>query len=65
MNCKQTPMYWSNGVYGSKIDHQTDRDLDHWIREQYIKHHSDKSGAFSVAESTEGKKKHESKNSKG
>jgi len=52
-------MYWENGSYGSAIDHKTDRDLDQWVREQYIKHHSQKSGAFSVAESIERMKKHE------
>lgn len=48
-------MYWKNGSYGSKIDHKTDKDLDPWIREQYIKHHSQQSGAFSVDEATERK----------
>lgn len=52
---KQTPMYWQNGMYGCKTDHQIDRDLDAWVKEQYIKHHSQKSGAFSIGEITEGK----------
>lgn len=59
MTRKQTPMYWQNGSYASKTGHKIEKDLDPWIKSEYIKHHSQKSGAFSVAESTERKKKHE------
>ncbi|TOY85739.1 hypothetical protein DIS15_02845 [Levilactobacillus brevis] len=54
---KQTPMYWQDGSYASKTGHKIERDLDPWVREQYAKHHSQKSGAFSVEEITEGKHK--------
>ena len=43
-------MYWQNGSYASKTGHKIERDLDPWFREQYAKHHSQKSGAFSVEE---------------
>ncbi|KIR08694.1 hypothetical protein RA16_06880 [Levilactobacillus brevis] len=52
---KQTPMYWQNGSYASKTGHKIERDLDSWFREQYAKHHSQKSGAFSVGELTKAK----------
>lgn len=52
---KQTPMYWQNGSYASKTGHKIERDLDPWVREQYAKHHSQKSGAFSVGEITKAK----------
>ncbi|WP_367370605.1 hypothetical protein [Levilactobacillus brevis] len=47
---KQTPMYWQNGSYASKTGHKIERDLDPWVREQYAKHHPQKSGAFFVEE---------------
>lgn len=53
---KQTPMYWQDGSYASKTGHKIERDLDPWVREQYAKHHSQKSGAFSVAEVIQSKK---------
>ena len=52
-------MYWQNGSYASKTGHKIERDLDPWFREQYAKHHSQKSGAFSVEEITERKDKNE------
>jgi len=56
---RQTPMYWQNGSYGSKIDHITEHDLMPWSKKEYAKHHSQQSGAFSVAEMTERKDKRE------
>lgn len=52
---KQTPMYWQDGSYASKTGHKIERDLDPWVREQYAKHHSQKSDAFSVGELTKAK----------
>jgi len=52
-------MYWQNGSYGSKIDHITEHDLMPWSKKEYAKHHSQQSGAFSVAEMTERKDKRE------
>lgn len=54
---KPKPMYWQNGSHASRTGHRIERDLDPWIKAEYIKHHLQKSGAFSAAESTERKKK--------
>lgn len=42
-----------------KTAHEIECDLDPWFREQYAKHHSQKSGAFSVEEITEIKGKND------
>ena len=50
MTRRQTPMYWRNESYASKTGHEIERDLDPWIKAEYLKHHPQKSGALSAAE---------------